>query len=106
MKTEVIDDMKHNVIRLRNENSRLKSELDEAKEALRTCMSAMCGHVNPKNSAWTFARSVLANDARDRRFTDDQVEAWMLRYDIRGSLREGRCALEDAATLHLTDGAF
>lgn len=41
-----------------------------------------------------------------RRFTDEQVEAWMLRYNIGGSISEGRCALEDAATLHLTDVAF
>ena len=39
-------------------------------------------------------------------FSHDQVAAWMLRYNIGGSISEGRCAMEDAATLHLTDKPF
>ena len=42
----------------------------------------------------------------DPAFSDDQVAAWMMRHNVGGSLEAGRCALEDAASLHLTDRSF
>jgi hypothetical protein len=39
-------------------------------------------------------------------YTDAQVESWMQQYNIGGTLSEGRCAMEDAQTLHLTESSL